>query len=475
MLSRRRPKTSCESACNELPTEHRYADTDASKSVGRELISLALPVLGASIVQLINGSINASWVGRYLGDTAFAAVANANTIVIFLFSGAFGVWMALTIRTAFHLGAGRVEVARQLVRAAVALFASAGVVVAISLAIFSPALLRAIDVPGDSVGQASQYLRVILLSVPVTYVYGAVVAVLRGVGDTKTAWYFSLLSIAIDAALNPVFIFGIGWIPRCGVAGSALATVLGQMVGLTALVIFLRRRGHPLCLRWGELIIKREDWARVRELLRQGGPMAMENVWNSALALMMMALVNEFGSNVTAAYGAVLQVWGYLMLPAAALSVAGTSMAAQSVGASRWDRVRAVTRVSVAYSLTSTAGFLLVLEALDRRAFELFLPVRSPALAMASEINRDAGWSCVAFAGYVALLGIPRAAGAVWGPLAISTITLGARLPVAEVLLDAWKAQAVWWSILVSGIIAAVAAAIYYLYAPWRPPGSYPT
>ena len=71
-------------------------------------------------------------------------------------------------------------------------------------------------------------MRVIFLALPFLYMYAFVMAVLRGAGDSKTPFHFMLLSVGIDIALNPVFIFGWGPIPRLGIAGSALATFVAQ-------------------------------------------------------------------------------------------------------------------------------------------------------------------------------------------------------------------------------------------------------
>ena len=77
-------------------------------------------------------------------------------------------------------------------------------------------LLIAMSTPADSLPMAVAYMRVIFLALPFLYMYAFVMGILRGAGDSKTPFYFMLLSVAIDIALNPVFIFGLGPIPRLG-------------------------------------------------------------------------------------------------------------------------------------------------------------------------------------------------------------------------------------------------------------------
>ena len=147
-------------------------------------------------------------------------------------------------------------------------FAGISVAMAIAgLALCRP-LLIAMSTPPDSLELAVAYMRVIFLALPFLYLYAFVMAVLRGAGDSKTPFYFMLMSVGIDIALNPLFIFGLGPVPRLGIAGSALATFVAQVVALTALIRHLYRRSHVLCLHRNELVLLRptgRSWARSSE------------------------------------------------------------------------------------------------------------------------------------------------------------------------------------------------------------------
>jgi putative MATE family efflux protein len=437
-------------------------------STERQLVRLVLPILGSIIVGLLDASVNAMWVGQYLGDAALAAVSNVNTLLLFLFAGISGICVAVSIRVGFYLGGSRPEETKRLIRATIWFLGAGGAVVPIIVVLLREPLLQVLSVPGDAMLLARQYLDLILLSVPPIYVYEMVTAVLRGAGDTKTAFCFSVIAVALDTVLNPVFIFGFGALPRMGVAGSALATVLAQWIALGGLVGSLYLRRHSLCLRVGEFGFRPGDSVVIRELLRQGGPMGMEFLWYSILAMLLITLVNQFGSDVTAAYGAVVQLWGYVLMPSAAVTLAITSMIAQSLGARREDRVHEITRLGVTSSVITTGILLLLLELMNRSAFALFLPAGSPALAIASHINRIASWSWVLYAGYSTLLSTPRAAGAVWGPASLTVAAGAAQLPIAALLLRICGTEGIWLSFPISSAIAAVVAVRYYRRGSWR-------
>jgi Na+-driven multidrug efflux pump len=146
-----------------------------------------------------------------------------------------------------------------------------------------------------------------------------------------------------------------------------------------------------------------------------------------------------------------------------------SAMAAQNVGARKWDRVKSIARVGVVYSVLLTGSIVLVIEILDTHAFRLFLPEGSEALRLATHLNRVVTWSFMFFGVSMVLFGVVRATGAVMAPLFVLTISLlVVRFPLAEAFLDKYQADAVWWSFPISSALSAVLAVLYYKYGGWR-------
>jgi putative MATE family efflux protein len=438
-------------------------------SIPVALFRFSLPILFANVAQSLNGSVNSIWVGRFLGEAALTATSNANTVMFLLIGAAFGVALAATILIGQCIGANDMRETKRVVGTSATFFAGISVAMAIAgLALCRP-LLIAMSTPADSLPLAVAYMRVIFLALPCLYMYAFVMAVLRGAGDSKTPFYFMLLSVAIDIALNPVFIFGIGPIPRLGIAGSALATLVSQVVSLAALIRYLYRRNHILCLHKNELGLLKVDWSVAATLLRKGLPMSAQMLVLSLSGVLMITLVNRFGVDTTAAFGAALQLWNYIQLPAFAVGMGMSAMTAQNVGAGKWDRVGSIARVGVLYGVLLTGSVVLLIELLDQRVFALFLPAGSAALAIGSHMNRIVTPSFIFFGVSVALFGVVRATGAVMAPLVILTVSLLiVRFPLAEAFLGRYQADAVWWSFPVSSALSSVMALLYYRYGGWR-------
>lgn len=438
-------------------------------SIPTGLFRFSLPILMANVLQSLNGSVNSIWVGRYLGEAALTATSNANTVMFLLIGAAFGVALAATILIGQCIGANNIRETKRVVGTSATFFAVISVGMAIAGLVLCRPLLVAMSTPADSLPLAVAYMRVIFLALPFLYMYAFVMAVLRGAGDSKTPFYFMLLSVGIDIALNPVFIFGLGPIPRLGIAGSALATFVAQAVSLTALIRHLYRRKHVLCLHKDELALLRVDWSVVGTLVKKGIPMSAQMLVISLSGVLMITLVNRFGVDTTAAFGAAMQIWNYIQMPAFAVAMGVSAMTAQNVGAGKWERVGRIAKVGVLYSVLLTGSVVALIEVLNLHIFGLFLPAGSGALAIASHMNRIVTCSFIFFGISVALFGVVRATGAVIAPLIVLTISmLVVRFPLAEFFLDRYHVDAIWWSFPISSVLSSILALLYYRYGGWR-------
>jgi Na+-driven multidrug efflux pump len=189
----------------------------------------------------------------------------------------------------------------------------------------------------------------------------------------------------------------------------------------------------------------------------------------SSSALATMGLVNREGVDTTAAFGVALQLWTYIQMPAMALSAAASAMAAQNIGAGKWDRVSAITRNGVIYNLIITGLLVALLAIADRPALALFLGGDSAALPIARHIQLIGTWSFLLFGVTMVLFGTVRANGAVLGPLVILTIGLyPVRLGFALGAYPWLGADSLWFSFPVSSFANMAMAVAFYLHGGWR-------
>ena len=438
-------------------------------SIGPTLLKFALPTLASSIVQSLNGTVNSIWVGRFLGESALAATSNANMVMFLLISFVFGFGMAATILVGQAFGRKDVEQARRVVGTTAGAFLIITIVVAIAGYYLAPAILRLLGTPGPSTPLALAYLRVIFLAMPALLLLTMLMMSLRGAGDSMTPLWFMLVAVVLDSGLNPVFIRGLGPAPRLGIAGSATATLIANYTALIALLVFIYARDLPLRLKGRELGFLLPNAAIVKTIVVKGLPMGIQMIVISLSALALIGLVNAHGVDTAAAFGVALQLWTYVQMPAMALGAAVSAMVAQNIGANRWDRVGAVTRSGIVYSVLITAALVVLLTLADRSVMSLFMGPGSPAIPIARHIHVVATWNFILFGITMVLFATVRANGAVWAPLIILTIGL---LPVRFGFIfatDQWLGvDAIWWSFPVSSFANVALAVGYYLQGSWK-------
>ena len=437
--------------------------------IGRTLLVFALPILGGNVLQSLNGSVNAIWVGRFLGEEALTAIANANNIMFFLLGGVFGFGMASTILVGQAMGRRNLVEARRVIGTAATFFFSLSLLLAAIGLPLSRHVLAWMATPEDSLALADAYLKIIFLALPLLYAFSFLSAILRGAGDTRTPFLFLLVAVLLDIVLVPLLIFGVGPFPEMGMAGSAMATLLANLVALAAMLWWLRHRKHPLWIGRGERRLFLPDWTIVRTLVTKGVPMGLQMVLISLAMIAMITMVNQYGTHTTAAYGAALQLWNYVQMPAMAIGAACSTMAAQNVGAGKWPRVEATTRAGVLGNFLMTGTLVVALTLFDRWVLAMFLPPGSEALEIARHLSHIAIWSFLFFGVTFVVAGVVRSTGAVIPPLVILAVALwGIRVPFANWLQPRLGADAIWWSFPVSALVSMLLSVAYYRWGRWR-------
>lgn len=433
------------------------------------LLVFSLPVLGSNALQSLNGSVNQFWVSHSLGVTAITAIGNANIVMMLMIGVIFGVSMAANILVAQSVGARNMPMVKRVMGTSITFFAVLALLVSAAGYFFSPHILAAMGTPADSLEEAEVYLRIVFLSMPFLYFFAFLQMAQRGIGDSRTPFYFMLLAVVLDLLLNPLLIRGIGPFPNLGIAGSAMSTFIGQGIALACLVATLYARKSPLMLRWSERKLLVPEPALIKTLVMRGLPMGCQMLVMSGAAIVMIGFVNSYGAVTAAAYTAASQVWTYIQMPAMALGAAVSSMAAQNIGANKWDRVAKIARSGVGSGVVITGLIALAIYAMGDLTLHIFLPPDSVALPVARHINDTVLWSFVLFTVTFALSGVVRATGTVWPPLIILIVSMFLiRIPFASLMVPRFGADAIWWSFPLGTITASVLTALYYRYGNWK-------
>jgi putative MATE family efflux protein len=437
--------------------------------ITRTLLVFSLPLLGGNALQSLNGTINQIWVSHTLGVNAITALGNANIVMMLMMGVIFGVGMAANILVGQAMGAREPALVKRVMGTATVFFFGLSVLIALIGWLASPTILSWMATPLVARPGAITYLRIIFIALPFMNFFMFLQMSQRGAGDSMTPFWFLALALTIDLVLNPLLILGIGPFPRLGIAGPATATLIGQGTALAGLIVWLYRGDSILMLRRGELHLLRPDINIMNSLLSRGLPMGLQMIIMNAAAVVMISFVNKFGALTSAAYSISSIIWGYLQMPTMAIGASVSSMAAQNVGAQRWDRVAKVARSGVVSGLLVTGSVAALLYVFNDQVLSILLPATSPAIPLAHHINTTVLWGMVLFSVTFALSGVVRSTGAVWAPMAILVTSMVlVRLPFAALLIPRIGADAIWWSFPLGTITSAILNSLYYLHGGWR-------
>ena len=437
----------------------------------KTLALFALPVLLGNVLQSLNGSVNTIWIGRLLGEDALAATATSNIVMFLVFGAIFGISMATTVHVGQNFGARDYAAMRRRFGAGLGLCLMLSAVIALLGWIGAPQLLDLLSLPGQARGLALDYLRVIFLVTPAMTLTVLVSSAMRGAGDAKTPFYFQILVVLLDIALNPLFIAGIGPFPKLGIVGAAVATAIATLTGLIGLLGWIYWRDLPIRLKGRELTYL---WP-VREertyLITKGVPMGFQLLVISGAGVIMIGLINREGLNFAAGYGALLQLWNYIQMPALAIGAAVSAMVAQHIGARREARVDAISLAGAGANTAITTVLIAAILVFGRPLLALFLGADSPAIPISLHIQNLAIWTYLPFGVMIVLFGTLRTYGVVLTQIAILFAAMYlVRLGTYALLYPKLGPDALWYSMIISSLTSLVLTLLVYFYGSWRGP-----
>jgi putative MATE family efflux protein len=279
------------------------------------------PMILANLLQSLSGTLNNVFVGQMLGTRALAAVAGLFPILFFFISLVIGIGAGASVLIGQAWGAREPHKVKAIAGTALALGLGIGAVVALFGGAFTQALLNALGTPPDVVPIALGYARTMMLAMPGLLVFILLTQLMRGVGDTVTPLWALVISTAVSCVLTPAFIRGWLGLPQLGVTSAAVASICAFLAALGFLFWHMRRRNHPLAPDRELLHALRIDPRLLKLVVRIGLPTGVQMIVISVAEIALLSIVNGFGSDATAAYGAVNQVVNYVQFPALSIAI----------------------------------------------------------------------------------------------------------------------------------------------------------
>lgn len=297
------------------------------------LMRFAIPILLSLILQTLYGAVDLWAVGVFGTPADVAAVAIGSQTMQIITGVLTGLSTGTTVMLGRKVGAGDARGAAWVVGASAWLFGAAGIALSVLMVSAAPLIAAVMDTPPEALSQTVIYIRICGAGSVLVAVYNFAAAVFRGIGDSKSPLLFVSVACVANIALDILLIAGFGM----GPAGAAIATVVAQG-GSVALTLVLFRRhglGFPLSLHFLRLRLR-----FVKNTLRIGSPVALQDLCNETAYLVIIGLVNALGVIVSAGVGIAERLSLFIFLIPMSYIQAISAFVAQNAGAGLMARAR---------------------------------------------------------------------------------------------------------------------------------------
>ncbi|WEV49024.1 MATE family efflux transporter [Acinetobacter sp. ESL0695] len=426
-----------------------------------------LPLIATNILQNLSMTINTVFVGQLLGVHAVAAVAVFFPILFCLLAFMIGLSAGASILVGQAWGAGNLETVRRAVGSTIFMTVISGIIIAILGLTFTHPLLHVLGVAPDVSHLAEPYIRSMLIGSPLLFLYIVYTSLLRGVGDSITPLVSLAMTSLLGLFITPALIKGYLGLPQLGIISPAIASIVGNFAVLLFLAFYLNKKQHPL--RPNKALLKEvKHHAQLsKTILKLGVPTGIQMITASIAGLVVIRLVNSFGADATAAYGALNQVINYIQFPAFSIAIAASIFAAQAIGAGKAELLSKVTKTALFMNLAITGSLVTLAYLFSRHLMTLFITDPN-VVALGQKLLFTILWAILFLGTNAVFASIMRASGTVTPPMLINIATIFIiEVPCAYLFSHFWGLQGIWFAYALSFVSLSIFQFSYYQFV-WK-------
>ena len=300
-----------------------------------KVITFALPLIAASVLQLLFNAADIVVVGRFVSPQAMAAVGSTGSLVNLIIQLFVGFSIGVNVCVGKYYAAKRQEDMSDTIHTSILVSVIFGAILCVAGLFLARPMLELMGSPADVIEDSVLYLRIYFLGMPLIMLYDFAAAILRAVGDTKRPLYFQMIAGVINVILNLFFVLVVG----IGVAGVAIATTVSQGFSGIALLITLMREKGALHLDLRKLHV---NWKLLRSIMEIGLPAGLQSTVFSLSNVVIQSSINSFGSVAMAGATAAQNIESFVYASMNSIYQTNLSFTAQNLGARKYSRINRI-------------------------------------------------------------------------------------------------------------------------------------
>ncbi|SFI96136.1 putative efflux protein, MATE family [Thermoflavimicrobium dichotomicum] len=438
-----------------------------NQAIWRSLFVFLIPMILSNALQSLGSTISMMIMGRGLGESTLAAASSVMSMVFFLISLIIGLGSASSVLIGQAYGSRQIERLKETVNTSLKFSFLFGLVMAAVGLLFTRELLQIVKTPPGVMDLASSYAQILFISLPIQFIYISYTTFLRGTGDSKTPFYFLVISTILSIALCPVLAFGWFGIPVLGMRGVALANTMAILISMILLFVYLYKTKHILALDLAVFKSLRMDLQILKLMIKIGIPTGIQMVFVSLSMIAVVSFVNRFGAQAAAAYGAVIQIISYVQLPALSLGMATGIFGSQLIGAGQPNRLKDLLKSAVWMNYIMGGILVMIVYLFSHSLLSLFLAEKA-TLEVAQKMLFLVLWAYLIFGNSIILAGMMRSSGTVFWPTLIGILSIWCvQVPLAYFLSHVIGLEGILAAYPIAFTCSALAQYTYYRWF-WR-------
>ena len=316
--------------------------------VSQAVLKNALPAMAAMLMVLVYNLADTFFIGQTHDALQVAAVSLATPVfLIFMAVGTmFGIGGTSVISRA--MGEGRTEYAKKVCSFCMWGCVAAGIVMSVCMLIFIDPILSLVGASADTWNLAKTYLMIVVCCGPFVLISNCYSNVVRTEGESAKAMMGTLIGNLLNVVLDPILILGFGW----NIAGAAIATVIGNVIGAGYYIAYFVRGKSSLSISLKDFTVKNKVASAV---LAIGVPAALGSVLMSVSQIIINSQMAEYGDMAIAAMGVAMKVVTITGMVSMGLGQGVQPVLGYCVGAELWDRFKKVLRFSLVFAFLLSA------------------------------------------------------------------------------------------------------------------------
>lgn len=312
--------------------------------VPKAVLKNAIPAMAAMLMVLIYNLADTFFIGQTHNDILVAAVSLSTPVFLIFMavSSVFGIGGTSVISRAF--GQGRQEYAKKVCSFCMWGCVATGIAMSAVFLIFMEQILNLIGASADTYEPAKTYLTIVALGGPFVLISNCYSNILRADGQPNKAMAGQVLGNLLNVVLDPVMILGFQW----GIAGAAIATVVGNIAGAGYYTLYFLRGQSTLSIHIRDFSLKDQICTGV---LAIGIPASLGSLLMSVSQIIVNARIAGYGDMALAGMGVAMKVTMMTGMVCIGFGQGGQPLLGYCVGAKLWERFKKIMRFSVLFSL----------------------------------------------------------------------------------------------------------------------------